>query len=175
MAAIWSRPPCVNSLDCQKVVILTAFSSLAVPEIVILTSSGATSEEKVVNVTTFWFQCTYVLIACEMSSWAEEVSVPQLEVRPCRHEFWMESSSLDPHCMLLDRWMALQWRHMSAMASQITSNLFVQQLVQANGKEYIKAPHHLYFLGNPSVTGDRRNSLTNPVMQKSFRVMMSMV
>ena len=40
----------------QKVVILTTFLSLAAPEVVILTSSGATSDEKVVNMTTFCFQ-----------------------------------------------------------------------------------------------------------------------
>ena len=39
----------------QKVVILTTFSSLAAPEVVIRTTSGATSDEKVVNMTTFLF------------------------------------------------------------------------------------------------------------------------
>ena len=41
----------------QKVVILTTFLSLAAPEVVILTTSGATSDEKVVNMMTFCFQC----------------------------------------------------------------------------------------------------------------------
>ena len=40
----------------QKVVILTTFSSLVAPEVVRRTPSGATSDEKVVNMTTFWFQ-----------------------------------------------------------------------------------------------------------------------
>ena len=39
----------------QKVVILTTFSSLAAPEVVIRTTSGATSDERVVNMTTFLF------------------------------------------------------------------------------------------------------------------------
>ena len=39
----------------QKVVILTTFWSLAAPEVVIRTTSGATSDEKVVNMTTFLF------------------------------------------------------------------------------------------------------------------------
>ena len=39
----------------QKVVILTTFSSLTAPEVVIRTTSGATSDEKVVNMTTFLF------------------------------------------------------------------------------------------------------------------------
>ena len=41
----------------QKVVILATFSSLAALEVVIRTTSGATSDEKVVSMTTFCFQC----------------------------------------------------------------------------------------------------------------------
>ena len=40
----------------QKVVILTTFSSLVVPDVVRKTTSGAASDEEVVNMTTFWFQ-----------------------------------------------------------------------------------------------------------------------
>ena len=45
----------------QKVVILTTFSALAAPEVVIRTTSGATSDEKVVNMTTFCFQFMLIL------------------------------------------------------------------------------------------------------------------
>ena len=43
----------------QKVVILPTFSSLAAPEVVSRTTSGATNDEKVVNVTTFSFKCSW--------------------------------------------------------------------------------------------------------------------
>ena len=33
------------------------FSSLAAPDVVRMTTSGATGDEKVISVTTYWFQC----------------------------------------------------------------------------------------------------------------------
>ena len=56
---------------------------------------------------------------------------------------------------------------MSAMASQITSVSIVSQLlVQAQIKEYIKAPHHWPWCGE--FTGDRWIPRTRPVTRKVF-------
>ena len=53
----------------QKVVILTTFSSLVAPEVVRMTTSGAASDEKVVNMTTFWFQCSALWVWVTKSQW----------------------------------------------------------------------------------------------------------
>ena len=42
----------------QNVVILINFSSLAVPEVVIMTTSGAARDEKIANMTAFLYQCS---------------------------------------------------------------------------------------------------------------------
>ena len=41
----------------QKAVMLAIFSSLAAQEVVIQTTSGTASDDKVIKMTTFWFQC----------------------------------------------------------------------------------------------------------------------
>ena len=53
---------------------------------------------------------------------------------------------------MLDR-CALQWHHVSAMASQIAGNpLIIEQLLQANINEIVKAPHNWSFdLGHDDV------------------------
>ena len=42
----------------QNVVILRTFSSLAVPEIVGITTLGAANDEKIANMTVFLYQCS---------------------------------------------------------------------------------------------------------------------
>ena len=44
----------------QKVVTLTNFSSMPPPDVVRMTTSNSASDEKIVNMTTFWFRCIYI-------------------------------------------------------------------------------------------------------------------
>ena len=67
-SSVWilciSRSTCLDELVAtnwnRNVVILTIFSLLAAPEVVILTTSGAASNENVVKIIAFRFQCTNV-------------------------------------------------------------------------------------------------------------------